>query len=327
MKLIFSDLHLDLWRAFDQPTADGLGSRLSMQRMVAEEVYNIGVKNDVDGFYFLGDLFHSKADKISKLVMMEASRIIRKMSEWAPIYIICGNHDTYQGSPVISYLLSEDVYPVVTTTEDRIYDRTVYLVPYGGMMPSNPEPSSVLFGHYGIRGASTNGYRPLDNLDVAVADLIKYKLAIMGHYHTRQALAKNVLHCGAVMANDFNDSNEDRGVHLLDKNFNLKFVPIESPKFYTYRVDTQEHLNKALASINSLNYHKIVITSDGVEVPKQQDNVIYEWDIYNSPDKHVPLDEAQKTLTMDVTDFIMKSNTALNKDKLIEVAHRVLEKL
>jgi DNA repair exonuclease SbcCD nuclease subunit len=326
-KLIFGDLHLDMWRAFNKVTPDGSGTRLAEQIRVMQEVVDIAVKNDVDGIYFLGDFFHSKSEKISKTVMMVASGIVRALTSVAPTYLICGNHDIYNGNSIITYLMSDNLFPVITTTRELIYDRDLYMVPYGCILPDKVEKDSILFGHYGIRGASMNGYIPKDDLDVPVSELLKYSLVIMGHYHTRQALDKKILHAGAVMCNSFNDSDEDRGVLLLEEDLKLKFVPIKSPKFYTRTINKQSDVSKHFVTGGTYDYYKLIITSDDITLPKLPDNVIVEWDIKLSPKEHVTETEKATSLDKDVIEFIKNSNTALDKDKLIEMAQEIMERV
>lgn len=330
MDLIFSDLHLDLWRDFNSPTPNGLGSRLSDQVRVVNEICKIAISHEVDGIYFLGDLFNNKGEKLHKLVLMVAASCLKKLSAIAPTYLITGNHDIFNGESILSYMADDNTFVVSSKVSIPFHGRTLYMVPYGGMLPDNPEEGSILFGHYGIRGAICN--TPMnDPMDVSLKSLLPYQLVMMGHYHTRQIMNDHPdnlsMHTGAVMYNTFSDTPEARGVWLLGEDLEPKCIPIRSPIFRTWRVKQLEHLDFVIDKTQKFpnDFHKIVMEIDVNGQLPNFPNILYNFDSSTAPEEHYEEQERLDTLDKDVQEFIEKSNTVLDKNKLWKMAAEILE--
>lgn len=326
MWLIFSDLHLDEWKAFATITSSGFNSRLMQQVEVVKEIKKIARKKNINNIFFLGDLFNSLTANVPKLLYNLAYYLVKSLAEVAHVYLLVGNHDNYKGVHMFTPFESiPNVTVIHTVTSITVDGHTIDFVPW---LENPPEKKSeYCFGHFGISGATVSNGLVVEADELDAKLLTGYNLVLAGHYHTRQMVGKNVYQVGGVMANSFKDSEEDKGIWFLDPvTEKLDFLPIKSPKFHIRQVTFSDELEAFIAEVNSKDYWKLVVKSDGLIVPSMPPNVIIEYDYDPRSLDEIPVDTSSiSNLVPIIQEFIDKSNTALSKDILKTKAIELLE--
>jgi DNA repair exonuclease SbcCD nuclease subunit len=97
--------------------------------------------------------------------------------------------------------------------------------------------------HLGLSGAVTGKRNYVMQDTFSIDELLpeKFKYVILGHYHKPQLIqgVNNALYTGSPLQHNFNDEGEERGYWVVDtsKRFDMKLVPLDSPKFITLTSD------------------------------------------------------------------------------------------
>ncbi len=293
---------------------------------VIKDVKRIARRKNVTDMFFLGDLFDSQAATIDKVLLNAVFFIIKSLAEVANLYLLVGNHDNAKGISILTPFESIPNVTVINEVKQIVVDgKSIDFVPWLEKPPE--EKSEYCFGHFGINGA-TVGNGLLIEADEMDAKLLNgYKLILSGHYHTRQMVGENMYQIGGVMNTSFKDSEEDKGIWLLDPATDkLDFVPVKSPKFRTRIVITEDELETFIKEDKSKDYWKLVVKSDGLTVPEMPPNVIVEYDYMEKSLSELPIDTTSiSNLVPIVKEFITNSNTSLPKDILIKKAVELLE--
>ncbi len=322
--LTFGDFHLDRNRFLTEE------EQFSIYWSVVTQVAELASK--VSFTVFLGDWFNKLAETLPKSVILEASRMITKISAVTPTYMITGNHDLYKGQSLLSTFDSEYSIPVTKPIE---IERGIWLLPYGFPVP--PE-GNILFGHFGIAGSLVGSdYVKLDE-EVPLSKLQKWNLVMCGHYHTRQTLnhtrGQLVMHPGSVMAHSFSDTEEDKGVYIIDMDKQswepggVKFIKIESPKYRTRYIGSKLTIAELIDEASkSKDFYRAIVAEDNLDLHKLPTNIRIEYDIDSKPTEHYTEEERKTSLESDIYEFIDKSNTALDKTRLTSLAKGILEKV
>jgi DNA repair exonuclease SbcCD nuclease subunit len=325
--LVFGDLHLDRNKFLPEE------EQLSIHRSVVKQIADLASKVDIT--IFLGDWFNKLSETLPKSVIMESANMIRSISATTPMYMITGNHDMYREKSLLTSFNSEYVIPIVIPTNISIGRKEIWLEPYGYATPE--EARGMLFGHFGITGSKVgSGYLNLDE-EVPLSKLQNFNLVMCGHYHTRQILnhtrGQIVMHPGSVMAHSFSDSEEDKGVYIIDTDKQtwepegVEFIKIDSPKYIT-RIANKGNIKEITkeAAIFKNNY-RFLVSDDSLDIQNLPTNVRVDWEIENKPTEHYSEEDKINNLEADIYEFIEKSNTALDKKRLVLLAKDMLEKV
>jgi DNA repair exonuclease SbcCD nuclease subunit len=332
MFLVISDLHADLYKAFVTVTEQGISSRLLQQIEVIREVKKIARRYRVSHIFFLGDLFNSQASTIDKFLYNSIFYMIQSLAEVAPLYLLVGNHDIVKQINIFTPFTSIPNVKVVERSETiTVEGKKIDLVPWEGQWAA--PHGDYCFGHFGIKGATINNNQTVFTVEEQVEpkSLFGYKLVMAGHFHTRQMVGENLYHIGAVMAQSFKDTTEDRGCWLVNpENDSLKFLPIVSPKFFTVEINNEqdmEEFQEQYGCQQTNDYFKLRIKTDGISIPDLfGNNVVIDYDFDIGVEESERIDTSNiLNLAPIIEEFIRSSNTALNKDKLVKKALELLE--
>jgi len=326
MFLIFSDIHFDLYKPFSIILSNGLNSRLMGQIDVMKDIKRIVRRKGVTNIFFLGDLFNSQAATIDKILLNTVFYAIQSLAEIAPLYLLVGNHDNSKGISILTPFESIPNVTIINTVKSiTVEGKSIDFVPWLETPPE--EKSEYCFGHFGITGATVANGLVIEADEMDAKLLTGYKLILSGHYHTRQMVGENIYQVGGVMSTSFKDSEEDKGVWLLDPATDkLNFIPVKSPKFHTRTVSFSDELDAFIKENTSKDYWKLVVQSDGLIVPEMPPNVIVEYDYDPKSLDEIPVDTTSiSNLIPIIQEFIDKSNTALSKEVLKIKAVELLE--
>lgn len=255
LAVIFSDLHLDRWKKFNEHnrrTKNGLDV-LKRLRLVAKKYNAIQL--------FLGDMFH-KERGISNALLEDTLPYFGKLykSDKYKTYAITGNHDqseqntikkpspsyintlskTFAGIECIDFKSVEFenfiIYGVPYLTHD------LGLLEYLDKLKVSKNKVNILMLHTTLPGAKdTNGssmesYLTSNELEKV---LTKFDIVLCGHIHKPMewGIAKTtVIQVGAPQQQRLTDKDCEMGYWLMYDNFDLKFIPFKNyPKFKTIK--------------------------------------------------------------------------------------------
>lgn len=323
MIVMFGDLHLDNFRQFSTITPKGLNSRLVIQSHVVGQVVKLVEKFKKEGrnphIVFTGDIINSQGESLHKMVYRVAYYTAKRLAAVAPTYMICGNHDIYRNIDLASnFDAVQDLWGVRVTAQVPLDGHTIDLVPWECNIPKRNR-GDILIGHIPLIGDEFGNV--FDKDGISRDELIGYKKIFLGHYHTRREFkvkgADYATYIGAVMANSFSDSNEQRGITVLDDD-EVRFIPIESPQFIERRVSSVEHMDKLRNEWEtSEDFFKVTVMKSGIPIPALDHRAQFETDYQDveivtrlsTPEKH-------ETLQQSVHRVVDLTNTALDRDEI-----------
>jgi predicted MPP superfamily phosphohydrolase len=322
MIVMFSDLHLDNFRQFSTIDELGFNSRLLEQMRVVQRVvkylHSLKAAGKKITIVFLGDLINGQGESIHKTVNYVMHTVARQVADIAPTYMVVGNHDVYRNIHILQALepISNLQY-VDKTTAVNIDGYDIDIVPWNCEIPE--KRGDILMGHIPISGDEFVSVFDKNAIDRNM--LHGYNMVFLGHYHTHHEFAvpgvQKAMYVGAIMANSFSDTLEDRGLTILDDG-RISFVPIPSPKFIERYVSTQEQMDSAIKEYNETdNYFRIIVTSPDVTIPEVGHRVQFEVN-YKSVETvtRLAMPTTKETMRDLVHRVIDLSNTALDRDEI-----------
>jgi len=262
--LIFSDLHLHLWRKFGTDAKTGLPKRLKEQLDVMDEIGSLIVTEKIDFVINGGDLAH----KVGEIPVEVINFIHSKFTDWCvPIYSVGGNHDVLNREAPKWYESSIDYFQKRYWEEmkgpELIQNHNVKIAGVdfgclGNWPPVALTGNDIVVVHDVPEGCKYGDYT--FEKGVSWRDLARdNRFVFFGHIHQKQKLADNCWVIGPPLHLTFSDSG-DRGVFIVDTFRNdMKFVEINAPKFIT--------VDDASGVKDDKNYYRILNADKKSEAP------------------------------------------------------------
>lgn len=269
----FGDVHVDIRKEFNEVTDRSGSSRLDVILDGLRYIKDYCIDNNIDTAVCAGDLYNTRG-KVSTLVFNETFEVCKEFSDKGiNLILVAGNHDQIDNSDVPqSSLRPLAEIPRVVVVENcrSLIDPSgngttrLHCVPYSKntqmikeFIESATEEEGVtdiLIAHLGVSGATVgNKEYPMQDA-YALSDLRPdfFKYVVLGHYHDKQMVGgtNNVFYTGSPVPHTFGDM-PDKGFYVIDteKRWDVQFVPIPSPEFYTVdssvtEEDLQGHYEK-----------------------------------------------------------------------------------
>src|SRR5690349_2871410 len=104
--LVFSDIHLHVWKNYSKILDNGLNSRLVDGINVIKQIENYICNNSIDLVLFTGDFFHVKRQIYVQAFNAAYLAISSLADTGVPIVAIVGNHDQADKSGASHSLLA-----------------------------------------------------------------------------------------------------------------------------------------------------------------------------------------------------------------------------
>lgn len=157
-----------------------------------------------DYIVILGDVLHHH-ERVHTLALNRAYALVRALGEYAPVYILVGNHDYIQNNQ----FLTENHWMNGMKQWDRVtvVDRVTFIGDVAALVPYVPpgrfvealgaaerwSARALIFAHQEFRGAKMRA------ITSAVGDewAEDWPQVISGHIHGRQKVGPNILYVGA----------------------------------------------------------------------------------------------------------------------------------
>lgn len=248
--LVFSDLHLNLWK-YGATQMEGMNSRLQHQAAFVRHLFRYAEEKSVDYILFCGDWFHTHGI-VSTEVLYISSQIMENKPPNIPMIMLVGNHDVSTKDCIIhsmGHMADRNTCivdkPMVITSENG---PDIWAHPYTedergltGFL-GGAEPGSLVLLHQGVRGVpvTAKGFTLNETLKPEmVPDHVLY--AFSGHYHTYCRVNDSLYIPGAPMQYTWTDKEQVRGwldVTIEGTTSEVSVVPYEgAPKFVEIKAD------------------------------------------------------------------------------------------
>jgi len=182
-----------------------------------------------------GDLWQSRSAQTLPVLMAVQQAILKATTNGIEVVIAPGNHDKIDQESILSYNHLFKAYDKVIVIDDYLIedlDNDLMLVtmayfPENGSFPdklanltAKENPANIiLYIHEGINGAlATTSDKELP------ANLFKdFKQVLVGHYHDRVKVGKNIQYIGASRQHNFGEDSE-KGYTILYSDGSTEFV-------------------------------------------------------------------------------------------------------
>jgi len=233
-------------------------------REVFSKIYELAREQKVTHIVHTGDLFHSKLQLTPECVAL-AVEFLRNLSEIAPVYMICGNHDCSLRStkrldsitPIIDAIKSDRIHYFRKSGEYNFGDITFgafsMLDPDNYPRPSDHSKINIALYHGSISGVMTDSGYVISHGDCDVEIFRGYDYGLLGDIHLSNQKVDDegkIRYPGSTIQQNFGESN-DKGVliwDIHDKNtFECKHYAFKCPKpFITLDLDSEGRFDEWL---------------------------------------------------------------------------------
>lgn len=220
------------------------------------------VELGLDRVFFLGDLIDSrKSNKLDTLVAV--SKILDRAKE-KEVTVVCipGNHDKSDYSSVYSwvYLFKDhDNFDVISNIKVLdICGISVTMLPFFSdeimaELIDKANPSSIFLGHLEMNGSTNNGIKA-EGRPIKPSMFSKFKLVLLGHYHTPHTIGKHIHHLPSLYQRNFSET-ETKGYTLVYDDLSIEHIQSKFKPFKTVKVDldtlTPDTMNSLIKQANS----------------------------------------------------------------------------
>jgi calcineurin-like phosphoesterase family protein len=257
---LVGDIHLGLgW-----PNSHNKWSKVH-QQYFSDFLYPLLDKNLEGGdvIVLLGDFFDNR-DLIPIDTLHYGMSVIERLSQYAPVHLIVGNHDLWTRShseinSVMPFRWMPDVHVYSSTTRVKILGKSCVMMPYihdkREQIKSIHEIGSgdYLFCHSDLNGCkmhlTSSAHRNPDKIDLE--EFQKFGKVRSGHIHIRQEMGifKFV---GSIFQMDRADMGDQKGIWVIDTRDDTEtFIPNNvSPQFQKVTVLTHEDV-ESLSQLNT----------------------------------------------------------------------------
>jgi len=243
LAIAFSDVHLHIWKEFNQDLRRTLVS-FTVMELILEEGHRNGVP-----VLFTGDLLHNPHNVSNKLLSLIAEHFKRWENKGYHFYAIAGNHDQGDSSDYVKTfsIMFPDLITVLDNEAIEEDDFNIVGCPYRkgnvGLREDiknllDPDMDNITMVHTDIPGASDyNGFKPdkVDNMGTDLEFFFGTDLVLSGHIHKFQRLSNNIYMVGSTNQQRTSDSSGTFGYIEISTSMKVKFCELVTPgfKFYT----------------------------------------------------------------------------------------------
>lgn len=315
--VVFSDLHLHAFSDYAKLEGKYNNTRLENQVNALEDVLAYARKESAT-VLFLGDLYHQRG-KVATAVYNAGYDMFYKYRD-VTVYALEGNHDNVSNSinsdsTLETFKFLDNFHLISTYDKFSVGDDSFVGVSYGeeyeelkNYISSNK--ATVLLGHLGVEGSYGAGMSKLDG-PFTTGDLKQgsnYELVLLGHYHRRQELVDNVYYVGNPVAQDFGDSELEKGFYTFDTESghvvkdSMTFHKLNYPMFYKITKDNIEKYSN-VEEIAKNNYVRVLLSEhtlsdmklsgEDIDLP---DNIRLEKTVDSVSESRIDIDESSTVI-------------------------------
>jgi DNA repair exonuclease SbcCD nuclease subunit len=278
-RIAIGDPHLSGFES-DLLDKDNLPLRLGYIFKSLEYIISYGKKIGITSFDILGDLVNDK-NLIYTLPQYLFKNFLIKHKD-CNFTIISGNHDLSSTSTTKTSAISVfSEYSNVKCFERgcTILDGVAY-IPYCDDMVNlikTCTDAKILISHLGLNeGILSSGMSVIS--DVSIKDLYRFKLAVLGHYHSPQDFGNDltkVWYAGSLINKDWGDKNQIKRFLIYDtETCEVESIPINCgiPQFIELTINDESEKVEILkrAEIAKNSGHNVRIRNKTSDVVKEE---------------------------------------------------------
>jgi DNA repair exonuclease SbcCD nuclease subunit len=307
--VIFSDTHF-------------VSQHLDEQIKVVSSIFRFAKEHRADAVIHDGDVFEAK-NRIDVALYNAVWSLFHDftVSNYTQLVLNTGNHDIISlsresslkpFSTAVSYLVT---YPIV-----NVYGKfAVTIVPYG--MDYNHifnTPVDIFFTHELIDVFTPENYK---GNTLKAKNLSHFPLVMNGHIH-KPAQYENIYNIGSTTITDFGEEGEQKRFLYVDEDYTVHYIPIDCPQYITIDGLSDKLLEKL--EKNNRDQFRINISPELLSHPifkkaNVKPNVVKMTRSETRLSHTTTVEEEMKV-------YVEQSKTSLNKEKLLEVGNRLLNR-
>lgn len=249
------------------------------------QIYVILNSKLFDFIVVLGDVL-DRHENIHINPLNRAVKFLLKLSEYAPTYVLIGNHDRPNNndflsdfSPFIGLKGHKNLYIVDKVLHDNIHGKDFIFVPYvppGRFIEAlqtidfEYQNADIIFAHQEFRGAKSSSHVS-EHGDVWSET---YPNVISGHYHDYHRIQENLIYVGTPFQHSFGE-NTDKSISIFkyDTELHEERIRLDMPKKITFKCTLDEFNKLNVEDINS--NVKIIVSCHDFEIETLKNNNIY----------------------------------------------------
>jgi DNA repair exonuclease SbcCD nuclease subunit len=266
--LVTADIHLHSFKAFSS-LSEGVNTRALDIIQVLTQIADYAVSSEITNIFILGDIFH-KRGTVDVVLYNLLSNYFSKYPS-ITFWLLVGNHD--QATINADYnsidpIGANNIKVISKPEKHRIGDKVVLFMPYihghktvQDLIKKNT--ADYLFGHFAVSGAKVinTDFVLKDGIKLTKSILNKYKLILVGHYHTPQNLDKEgrAMYVGSPIHHSYSDEGQEKTFIELDTDTSrIIRHKTRFPEFRRVRCNKQADIN--IDNLNSKDYYRIICT-------------------------------------------------------------------
>ena len=281
----FADFHLGVKTFGDIDENTGLNTREINALSSLDLFIDNCIEKKADIITFAGDMFKNSLPTPSLQNELNV-RIKRIIDANIFLILIDGNHDVSKLETSVSALICADTFKLPNVIHTRFHKEYVFTKNNQSvkfvMLPTHHTPEEiktivettvysgepiVFIGHLTMAGAQLNDWLVIENekcIDLNIFNKDHVAAVVLGHLHKHQILMKKplVYYTGSLQRIDFSEENQEKGFVMLnilpDESVKYKFVPIESQKFFSIELKSENNnIQQELLNNIKINKDKI----------------------------------------------------------------------
>lgn len=242
---IITDVHLDK-------------GKTDLVKDVFNQLANVCWRLGVETVICAGDVFTSRSGQPLECLNAWQEILDTFANRNIVIIVIPGNHDKTDGDSYESYLDVYSGHPAM-----RLYRKSAYLdldglgvtlVPYFGANKWREElkalkvpKKDIMITHVAFNGVRNNDGTEVTDA-VAPAEVKDWKRVLVGHYHNRSKVGKNIVYIGSAYQNNFGEDVNNKGFCILYNDASFVFQESHFPLYikHTIKATDRETLQNLL---------------------------------------------------------------------------------
>jgi len=280
-KFIFTaDIHLKMWND-KKSNDDGIPLRLIETIDTIDHMCNYALNNDIPKLVIGGDIndlkntIHTRAfDYFRRKVLLKYRSI--------HFVLLHGNHDIGSNVENESSINLLSGYGNVSSITEPFFTDNIMYIPHSKNIINhieNSSPADILISHFGLSDAHLASGISLKT-NISMGDLSKFKLVLLGHYHTPQKIENDttkLYYVGSPIPLRRDEHGETKRFLVIDPD-DLSVESVETKgyrKYYNFIIDesSKSNLKTMLENIEKRKKegHHVIVRNKLKEVPKELD--------------------------------------------------------
>lgn len=244
-KIFTADLHL---QPFSNDTVElENGIRLKLQELLnsIRQMLEYAIKNKIDTVIIGGDIGHLRSTVHTRPFSL-FKQLLEEYKDDIRYKMISGNHDGHPNFPEESCVSLFKGFDYIDVFFEPTVENNITYIPDGINMLEdirNAEPNDILVSHFPLSEAATDSGLKITT-KFSKKDLKKFKLVLIGDYHTQQNI-DHIYYPGTLIPMNKGEKGPKGFLVFDDESLDVEFVEVTGFRKYidieiTEKTDTKE---------------------------------------------------------------------------------------